>query len=489
MKHYIYYAIAIICVIIASVFLSQGIDKLYDSKESKDYLEQVGAYDENDLVTRTSAIENMRKKGELHIVASLVLFFMSAFGIGYSYAAEWKEKYFSLRQNYVLPINDEDSIPRKKEDTNKRSNADQSELINLRAEAEKAVLKRLKDRVIEYTNYKVDTLWTSNLASMGDQFPQEALIPLRKNLKEKGYYRNGDYHFCQFLYAGKYPSDNLDAYFSRNFNQSCNMAFKRLLPEGVDKIKQDLILLSDYYLQELHVHISKNYLILKLREAELLYNIEAQKADEREEAKAQKEFERAIRKAEKDKQQALERLEQERKALAEAKTEKERIKMQEHIDQLEAKLKEAMERYQRSVSMAQLTRSGIVYIISNVGSFGEGVYKIGMTRRSVPMERVIELGDASVPFPFNVHAFIYSNDAPSLENQLHQRFADRRVNDLNFRKEFFRVELSEIKDALIDMGIDVELSDMENTEIQNPFNVDILSKKDLLQNNDDIKTV
>ena len=93
-------------------------------------------------------------------------------------------------------------------------------------------------------------------------------------------------------------------------------------------------------------------------------------------------------------------------------------------------------------------RAGYVYIISNVGSFGEGVYKIGMTRRLDPMERVYELGDASVPFVFDVHAMIFTEDAPKLEAALHNAFASRRVNMVNTRREYFRVSLEEIKEVV-----------------------------------------
>lgn len=95
--------------------------------------------------------------------------------------------------------------------------------------------------------------------------------------------------------------------------------------------------------------------------------------------------------------------------------------------------------------MAQQTKKGHVYVISNLGSFGENVYKIGLTRRLDPAERVRELGDASVPFSFDIHAMIASDDAPALENQLHKEFAHRRVNAVNLRKEFFRVSLDDIR--------------------------------------------
>jgi hypothetical protein len=92
-----------------------------------------------------------------------------------------------------------------------------------------------------------------------------------------------------------------------------------------------------------------------------------------------------------------------------------------------------------------MTKAGHVYIISNIGSFGERIFKIGMTRRLEPMERVRELGAASVPFPFDVHAMVYSEDAPALEAVFHQRFKDRSVNLVNTRKEFFHIDLSEIE--------------------------------------------
>src|SRR5690606_35776606 len=116
--------------------------------------------------------------------------------------------------------------------------------------------------------------------------------------------------------------------------------------------------------------------------------------------------------------------------------------------ELTEKLKLAEEKSQRAISMAQQTRAGHVYIISNIGSFGEDVLKLGMTRRLEPMDRIRELGDASVPFTFDVHAMIYSEDAPTLERKLHHYFNHQRVNKVNYKKEFFRVGLNEVKEFL-----------------------------------------
>src|SRR5699024_11194221 len=96
----------------------------------------------------------------------------------------------------------------------------------------------------------------------------------------------------------------------------------------------------------------------------------------------------------------------------------------------------------------QNTRAGFVYIISNIGSFGENVFKIGMTRRLEPFDRISELSGASVPFHFDVHALIFSEDAPGLENLLHHHFREHELNKVNHRKEFFKVDLEKIKELV-----------------------------------------
>lgn len=169
-------------------------------------------------------------------------------------------------------------------------------------------------------------------------------------------------------------------------------------------------------------------------------------------------------KIEKDERAERARMErEEKKLLAEAKVaEREEKKYQDMLDkarqeagvdenriaELEAALGEAHAKTERAKAMAEMTKSGYVYIISNIGSFGDEVVKIGLTRRLDPDDRVKELGDASVPFGFDTHAMIYSDEAPALENALHREFADRRINASNMRKEFFRVELEEVEDAV-----------------------------------------
>ncbi len=157
---------------------------------------------------------------------------------------------------------------------------------------------------------------------------------------------------------------------------------------------------------------------------------------------------REEQKREREIQQELKHLDRQRaaiqaaldKALAEAKD----IHSDE-IEQLRTRLAEAEAKAERTKSQAQLTKSGHVYVISNIGSFGKDVFKIGMTRRLEPQIRVRELGSASVPFPFDVHMMISCDDAPSLENALHRAFYRLRINKANPRKEFFRTDIKQIR--------------------------------------------
>lgn len=160
------------------------------------------------------------------------------------------------------------------------------------------------------------------------------------------------------------------------------------------------------------------------------------KAQVREEQRLERELEREREQIERERlaiQKALD------KALAESED-----KHSQEIESLQEKLADAEQRAQRNMSMAQQTRAGNVYVISNIGSFGDGVFKIGMTRRLEPMERVNELGSASVPFPFDVHMMISCKDAPALENALHRELHRCKINRANPRKEFFKTDIEKI---------------------------------------------
>ncbi len=168
------------------------------------------------------------------------------------------------------------------------------------------------------------------------------------------------------------------------------------------------------------------------------------------EERANKEIQKAIAEAESEERRHETALERARAEIGdEARAEAAR---------LQGLIAEANARKERAVSHAQLTKSGYVYVISNIGSFGEDVFKIGMTRRLEPLDRVRELSGASVPFPFDVHGMVFSEDAPALEARLHRSLEHRRVNLANSRKEFFEAAVEEVQQAVAELGATVELT-------------------------------
>ena len=164
----------------------------------------------------------------------------------------------------------------------------------------------------------------------------------------------------------------------------------------------------------------------------------------REEERALREAEEAQKKAEREAEKYEELL---RKAREEAYSDSEEAEHLSKIAELERRLAEAEANRERAISRAQMTRSGHVYVISNVGSFGQDVFKVGMSRRLDPMERVKELGDASVPFPFDVHAMIFTEDAPGFEKEIHRQIWEHRVNRVNDRREFFQLSMPQLEEA------------------------------------------
>ena len=209
------------------------------------------------------------------------------------------------------------------------------------------------------------------------------------------------------------------------------------------------------------VQLSQEYLSLKLEELSLVYaymvKLEEEKEQRRaareqmlEEEKVRKEIERQKQKIEKEETQFSNEMNKLMAYMQKSKDDVERQLYIDKINSLQAKLDALQKDKSNVLQREQNTRAGFVYIISNIGSFGENVYKIGMTRRLEPMDRIAELSSASVPFPFDVHAMIFSDDAPRLENVLHQYFEQKRVNRVNTRKEFFRVDLEEIKKVVLE---------------------------------------
>ena len=224
------------------------------------------------------------------------------------------------------------------------------------------------------------------------------------------------------------------------------------------------------------IQISAQYLDLKIQELHLAYEYAIKKQEEKEElkririeqreqAKLEREIEIARKKLEKEQSHCVNELSRMSKQDVSAMNEDEKAAFDAKKSELESQLSEIKKGITDVDYRAANQRAGYVYIISNIGSFGENIYKIGMTRRLNPMDRVDELGDASVPFNFDVHALIFSEDAPALETALHQAFEDRKVNMVNGRREFFHVTLDEIKQVIKDnFDKTVEFTDTADAE-------------------------
>lgn len=201
--------------------------------------------------------------------------------------------------------------------------------------------------------------------------------------------------------------------------------------------------------------ITANYHRMRLQELELasrhLQALQAEKELER----ARREELREQRKAEQELAREKERLQKERSHYANALSALEEKGDLEGAARLRAKLDDVDRAIEDVDYRAANIRAGYVYVISNIGAFGDDVVKIGLTRRLEPMDRVNELGDASVPFRFDVHALFFADDAVSIEAMLHQHFADRRMNKVNLRREYFRARPEEVLDALKEHNVEV----------------------------------
>lgn len=297
----------------------------------------------------------------------------------------------------------------------------------------KAIRAQQKIMLREATAY----IYPSHIEITGNTVYDKAL------LKNQGYL---------LIFAFNSESDYLISKINSNNYESVLTRIEKL----AEQLEKRLI--------SLEIGISLDYVELKMQECTVYYQYKYQKLAEaeeqrdinaqmREEAAVDREIQQALKDAKRDEQMVREAMNKVRKELSYASAEqKQQYEFQ--LQELTERLVEAESRKERSLSMAQQTRRGHVYIISNVGSFGEDIYKIGMTRRLEPLDRVKELSSASVPFVFDVHAMIYSEDAPALEKELHNYFDLASVNKVNSRKEFFEITLQEIRDYVEAAGLE-----------------------------------
>ncbi|MFL8711277.1 DUF4041 domain-containing protein [Clostridioides sp. GD02377] len=241
------------------------------------------------------------------------------------------------------------------------------------------------------------------------------------------------------------------------FNSECDIAMSKVSFKNIDAIEKRIrkaFTDTNKLNTSNKVSIKENYLNLKIDELYLYYEYLQMKEEEKEEQRAlreqmkeealvQKEIENQKRKLKKEELQFKNELLRLKSTIPE--DENDKLEWEQKINSIEEKLALLSKDLDDVLNREQNTRAGHVYIISNIGSFGENIYKIGVTRRLDPTERINELSSASVPFKYDIHATIFSEDAPKLESALHKAFDNKRVNKVNNRKEFFEVTLDEIR--------------------------------------------
>ena len=247
----------------------------------------------------------------------------------------------------------------------------------------------------------------------------------------------------------------------RTFNTECDVTIRKVKHSNIEasekRIRKSYETLNRLN-ERLGVRIQPEYLNLKIEELYLAYEYEVKKQEEKEllaEAREREREERKLRqKLEKEKNKFNRENDRITKELddAEAKLQSadddEKAKLEAQIAELKAALEKNNEEIEKIDKWEETPGAGYVYIISNIGSFGEDVFKIGVTRRDDPEERIKELSNASVPFKYDSHVFIFSEDAYNLESSLHERFDKKRVNKINRRKEFFNISIDDVKEIV-----------------------------------------
>lgn len=240
----------------------------------------------------------------------------------------------------------------------------------------------------------------------------------------------------------------------RSFNNETEVIIHKVKHSNLDNSKKRIHKVYNQ-LNKLYerdkIQLSVDYLNLKLEEMYVAYEYNVKKQEEKELLRETREREREEKKLEQEKNKFNKENTKINKEIEELKFKlnkaaaEEKAKLESEIKELKKVLDKNNAEIKKLDKWKETPGAGYVYIISNIGSFGEDIYKIGVTRRDKPEERIKELSTASVPFRYDVHAFIFSKDAYSLESELHKRFDKQRVNKVNHRKEFFKITIDDVK--------------------------------------------
>lgn len=401
----------ILLFLVGIVLIIIGSSKLSESKKLKD---------------KTSSLENKLKE--------------------YSQELDARETFISEKEKNISKLN-------------KNLSTLENKIDILNAESQ-----RLDDEINQKYDTSLLTIYKSVIIPNIDETSSSEIknkLSLLK-IKEKDFILDGAINIPSYL--NNREANNIKKKMLTPLESEITGLLNKLTISNVDSTREKIIRTFDKInklFKNDEAEFKKELLELKLQELELNYSYIVKVNDEKEQQKAikeqmieeekvRREIEREKKRIDKEERQFNSEITKLMAYMQKASADVEKELYADKIKELEEKLRE-LETVKEDVLQRELnTRAGYVYVISNIGSFGEDVYKIGMTRRLEPMDRIKELSSASVPFEFDVHAMIFSEDAPTLENQLHTHFRKNEVNKVNQRKEFFKVSLDEIEKVVLE---------------------------------------
>lgn len=380
-----------------------------------------------------------------------------------------KKENEELKEMLTPEMNDAIDLQHKINDFNKQLSSLESELNKKKQEieAKSKELDKISKDIITFSDEVLVQeygLYQPRYNFMSSDVYKERLTTIRNQQKQMikqdiAASGNTDWTVNNNKSKGRKMVNDMKKLLLRAFNSECDETIGKVKYNNIETSVRKIVKSAEQ-IQKLgtimSVYINQSYIDLKIEELYLAFEYQQKKqqekeeqrelrAQQREEAKLKKEIEEKRKKIKKEQthyQQALKNLLSQIKEHGET----------EDLIAKKAELETELSNIDKSIKDIDYReanqKAGYVYVISNVGSFGENIYKIGMTRRLEPQDRVDELGDASVPFKFDVHAMIFSDNAPALEAALHRAFEDRKLNMVNTRREFFYVTLDEIKQVV-----------------------------------------
>lgn len=420
---------------------------IFQAKQNKKLVSSYGAYD--DVIAETSRLkeEYNQKRQELEDDFSRK---------SEALDTEYQDKETSLNKQYEKKQNNlQNDFSSKKTEYTQQINTLSQEVSDLTQE----IAQLSSDVLVSHYNFTdYETLFSEDCKSR---------LVLLKN-QEQELIKSGN-AFDVFLPSSKKAINDNKKQILRCFQAECANLLVNLSVKNIDSVRSRIAKSFDSLNKIFAIDgiaLTPKLLELKLEELNLTYTFQLKQQQEKEqqraikeqmieEEKVRREIERQKAKIDKDCTQFSNEV---KKLMAYMQKTSSDIEKQLYVDkikELESKIRDLETDKKNVLEREANAKAGFVYVISNIGSFGEGIYKIGMTRRLEPMDRIKELSSASVPFEFDVHAMIFSDNAPELENLLHKHFEKQSVNRVNLRKEFFRVSLDEIERVVHDNFSDI----------------------------------